>query len=179
MKKKELMALLKERESFIENLEIELKASNRIITDREKCMDLLRSRNNELYKQNTDLTNENKSLKRSLESKEGRISDTREELKLTQRRANELWETSERLSRELEEVKNELNRTRSGNDTLLGLVKTLQPKENQKPVKCEKGEWCAACQFNKKYAFKRDGITTHMNICMKNCSCNNFVVKED
>lgn len=164
MKKKELMALLEERESIIEEQEIEIKR--------------IRSEYDELFKQMTNLATENKSLKRSLEGKEDRISNLEKLRDEVRDEAEEFWRSNKRLSRELEEAKAELDRTRSGNDTLLELVKTLQPKENQKPVKCEKGEWCKTCTFNKPVTFIRNGDRIYLDICMKNCSCNNFVAKE-
>lgn len=179
MKKKELMALLEERESFIEEQEKELETLRRRFNEQDTALDRSFAEMKATAKRNIDLTNENESLKRSLESKEDRISNLKKLRDEVGDKAEELWRANERLSRELKETKDELNRTRSGNDALLELVKTLQPKENQKPVKCEKGEWCKTCTFNKPVTFIRNGDRIYQDICMKNCSCNNFVAKED
>lgn len=165
MRKSELIVLLENRESAFTEQE------NVIVRQKETLA--------RLEHENFELVNENESLKRSLESKDARISDLRKEIDYIRNKDEEFWRSNKQLSRELEETKDELNGTRSCNDTLLELVKTLQPKENQKPAKCEKGEWCVACHFNKQYTFFRNGKKERLNICMKNCSCNNFVAKED
>lgn len=172
MRKSELIALVEEKEEC-------LSGKDRYITLLQEEKRSLERECVTLQENNDKLAHDNGSMKNTLVSRDNTIARQREEIERADTSLRIYRDKCERMDRELYDTKHELDRVRSSNDTLLKLIEQLQPKENQNPVECEKGEWCNACVFNKSIKIYHNGQTIHKDICMKNCSCKEFApVKE-
>ena len=145
-----------------------------------KKYDELLAEKRELHEQNEALSLNIKALehaietdKTTIESKNRTIDKLNKERGEIIDRMHDIREKGEQFERDLWDANGKICIMEKEKETLYEIIKSLQPEEKTKGVKCEKGEWCKSCEFNKSYP------SLKLNICLKNCSCNGYVTKEE